>query len=60
MQKMKSHVSLRGKPRSLRMRLLLWYGTLLAVALGLFAVLILVLTMNAIKQNVDSDDSRTD
>lgn len=55
MQKMKSHVSLRGKPRSLRMRLLLWYGTLLAVALGLFAVLILVLTMNAIEQNVDSD-----
>jgi len=55
MQKMKSHVSLRGKPRSLRMRLLLWYGTLLAVALGLFAVLILVLTMKAIGQNVDSD-----
>jgi len=55
MQKMKSHVSLRGKPRSLRMRLLLWYGTLLAVALCLFAVLILVLTTNAIEQNVDSD-----
>lgn len=52
---MKSPVSLRGKPRSLRMRLLLWYGTLLAVALGLFAVLILVLTMNAIEQNVDND-----
>ncbi len=52
---MKSPVTLRGKPRSLRMRLLLWYGTLLAVALGLFAVLILVLTTNAIEQNVDSD-----
>jgi len=52
---MKSPLSLRGKPRSLRMRLLLWYGTLLAVALSLFAVLILVLTMNAIAQNVDSD-----
>src|SRR5947209_19621956 len=37
------------------MRLLLWYGTLLAVALSLFAVLILLLTMNAINQNVDSD-----
>src|SRR5947209_490999 len=37
------------------MRLLLWYGTLLAVALSLFAVLILLLTMNAIYQNVDSD-----
>jgi two-component system OmpR family sensor kinase len=55
MRKMKSPMSFRGKPRSLRMRLLLWYGTLLAVALGLFAVLILVLTMNAIEQNVDSD-----
>jgi len=51
----KTPVSLRGKPRSLRMRLLLWYGTLLAVALGLFAALILLLTMNAINQNIDSD-----
>ncbi len=48
-------VSVRGKPRSLRMRLLLWYGTLLAVALGLFAMLVLVLTMDAISQNVDGD-----
>jgi len=51
----KTPVPLRSKPRSLRMRLLLWYGTLLAVALSLFAVLILLLTMNAINQNVDSD-----
>lgn len=59
-------VSIRSKPRSLRMRLLLWYGALrmrlllwygalLAVALGLFAVLVLVLTMHAISQNVDGD-----
>ena len=48
-------VSVRGKPLSLRMRLLLWYGTLLAVALGLFAMLVLVLTMDAISQNVDGD-----
>jgi signal transduction histidine kinase len=55
MQKMKSPLSIRGKPRSLRMRLLLWYGVLLAAALGLFAALILILTMNAIEQNIDSD-----
>jgi two-component system, OmpR family, sensor kinase len=55
MHEMKSPMSFRGKPRSLRMRLLLWYGSLLAVALSLFVVLILVLTMNAIEQNVDSD-----
>src|SRR6266567_3304695 len=45
----------REKPRSLRLRLVLWYGTLLAVALGLFAVLLLVLTMDAISQSVDGD-----
>jgi two-component system, OmpR family, sensor kinase len=55
MRKMKSPMFFRGKPRSLRMRLLLWYGTLLAVALGMFAILILILTMNAIEQNVDND-----
>ena len=55
MHEMKSPMSFRGKPRSLRMRLLFWYGSLLAVALSLFVVLILVLTMNAIGQNVDSD-----
>jgi len=55
MQEMKTPGSFRDKPRSLRMRLLLWYGALLAVALSLFVVLILVLTMNAIDQNVDSD-----
>src|SRR5215469_5877782 len=48
-------ISDRGKPRSLRLRLVLWYGALLAVALGLFVVLVLVLTMNAINQSVDSD-----
>ncbi len=40
-------------PESLRLRLTLWYGALLAVALGLFSVLILVLSANAIGQSVD-------
>jgi two-component system, OmpR family, sensor kinase len=44
-----------GRPRSLRLRLVLWYGALLAVALGLFVVLVLVLAMNAISQSVDGD-----
>jgi len=45
----------RSRPYSLRLRLVLWYGVLLAVALGLFVVLVLVLTMNAINQSVDGD-----
>jgi two-component system, OmpR family, sensor kinase len=45
----------RERPRSLRLRLVLWYGALLAVALGLFVVLLLVLTMDAISQSVDGD-----
>jgi two-component system OmpR family sensor kinase len=45
----------RGRPRSLRLRLVLWYGALLAVALGLFVVLVLVLAMNEINQSVDGD-----
>lgn len=57
MHETKTSPLFRSKPRSLRMRLLLWYGTLLAVALTLFAVLILVLTANAMDQNVDSDVS---
>jgi two-component system, OmpR family, sensor kinase len=43
----------RGKPRSLRLRLLLWYGALLAITLGFFATLILVLATNAIGQSVE-------
>src|SRR5215471_3658434 len=43
------------RPRSLRLRLVLWYGALLAVALGLFVVLVLSLAMNAISQSVDGD-----
>lgn len=41
-------------PRSLRLRLLLWYGSLLAVALGFFALLFLLLTTNAIDASVNS------
>lgn len=44
----------RGRPRSLRLRLLLWYGTLLVIALGCFAGLLLLLTTDALEQSVDS------
>lgn len=44
----------RSRPRSLRLRLMLWYGTLLIVALGFFATLILLLTTNALNQSVES------
>src|SRR5437868_2910517 len=44
----------RSRPRSLRLRLIVWYGTLLAVALGFFGTLFLVLTIEAINQSVDS------
>jgi len=40
--------------RSLRLRLILWYGLLIAVALGFFALLFLVLTTDAIDQSVNS------
>jgi signal transduction histidine kinase len=43
-----------SRPRSLRLRLLLWYGSLLIVALGVFATLTLLLTTNALNQSVDS------
>ncbi len=42
------------QPRSLRLRLVLWYGTLLAVALVVFAVLVWELTTNALNQGVDN------
>ena len=45
----------RGKlPHSLRLRLILWYGSLIAVALGFFALLFLLLTTDAIDQSVNS------
>ena len=44
----------RPPPRSLRLRLLLWYGSLIAVALGFFALLFLLLTTDAIDQSVNS------
>jgi two-component system, OmpR family, sensor kinase len=55
MERQKTSLFDRAKPRSLRLRLLLWYGTLLTVTLGLFVALILVLTMDAINQSVDGD-----
>src|SRR5438270_3466723 len=44
----------RSLSRSLRLRLLLWYGSLLAVALGFFALLFLLLTTDAINTSVNS------
>jgi signal transduction histidine kinase len=41
-------------PQSLRLRLLLWYGSLFAIALGFFASLFLFLTTDAINQSVNS------
>src|SRR5437588_8732307 len=41
-------------PRSLRLRLILWYGSLIAVALGFFALLFLLLTTDAIDMSVNS------
>src|SRR5436190_9927477 len=45
---------LRPLSRSLRLRLILWYGSLLAVALGFFALLFLFLTTDAIDTSVNS------
>ncbi len=42
------------QPRSLRLRLVLWYGTLLAVALVFFAVLVWQLTTDALDQSIES------
>src|SRR3954447_20161861 len=44
----------RPLPRSLRLRLILWYGSLIAVALGFFGLLFLLLTTDAINSSVDS------
>ncbi|HLL78850.1 MAG TPA: HAMP domain-containing sensor histidine kinase [Ktedonobacteraceae bacterium] len=44
----------RTSPRSLRLRLLLWYGSLIAVALGFFALLFLLLTTDSIDASVNS------
>jgi two-component system, OmpR family, sensor kinase len=42
------------KHHSLRLRLMLWYGILLAIALVFFAALVLLLTMDAIDKIVES------
>ncbi|MBV9228513.1 MAG: HAMP domain-containing histidine kinase, partial [Chloroflexi bacterium] len=42
------------KPHSLRLRLVLWYGTLVAITLGLFVLLVLSLIMNSLTQGVES------
>src|SRR6266516_4119632 len=44
----------RRLPRSLRLRLILWYGSLIAIALGFFALLFLFLTTDAIDSSVNS------
>lgn len=43
-----------GRTRSLRVRLMLWYGVLIIVALGCFGVLIVFLTTEALNQSIDS------
>jgi two-component system, OmpR family, sensor kinase len=43
----------RAQPRSLRLRLALWYGTLVALALSLFAVLVLIFASDAIERSVN-------
>ncbi len=47
-------VSHQRQPRSLRLRLVLWYGSLLTIALVFFGVLVWELTTNALNQSVDS------
>jgi two-component system, OmpR family, sensor kinase len=42
------------QPRSLRLRLVLWYGTLLTLVLLVFAVLMWNLTTDALSQSIDS------
>jgi hypothetical protein len=54
MRRLNAPPSDRSRPRSLCLDLLLWYGSLLIVALGVFATLILLLTTNALNQSVDS------
>lgn len=41
-------------PRSLRLRLMLWYGVLIAISLSIFAGLILYFTSQAVQANIDS------
>lgn len=43
-----------NRPHSLRLRLILWYGVLVIIALGFFAGLMLFLTTEAMNQSVDS------
>jgi two-component system, OmpR family, sensor kinase len=54
MQTPKASEPKRSLPRSLRLRLILWYGSLIAVALGFFALLFLFLTTDAIDMSVNS------
>ena len=54
LQTRRSAQAKRTSPRSLRLRLLLWYGSLIAVALGFFALLFLLLTTDAIDASVNS------
>jgi two-component system OmpR family sensor kinase len=44
----------RSRSHSLRLRLVLWYGILVIIALGFFASLMLFLTTEAMNQSVDS------
>ncbi len=54
MGKRKQPLRHQSAPHSLRLRLALWYGALLIVALAAFSALILLLTMDANRQSVDN------
>ncbi len=42
------------RPRSLRLRLVLWYGILIAIALGCFVLFVLSFTTDTLQQSVNS------
>ncbi|HEY7358931.1 MAG TPA: HAMP domain-containing sensor histidine kinase [Ktedonobacterales bacterium] len=54
MRKQRPLLLRQSAPHSLRLRLALWYGALLIVALAAFSALILLLTLDASRQSVDN------
>src|SRR5579883_292358 len=54
LRKISGILPVQRQPRSLRLRLMLWYGALLAVALGFFGLLVLTLATDALNQSIMS------
>ena len=54
MRKRRPRLLRQSVPHSLRLRLALWYGALLTVALVVFSALILLLTLDANRQSIDN------